>query len=94
MKSQSNDEGWWGFLHLCSQIKTVKQFDKYFNLFFTEEERASMALRYQIVKELVKGEKTQREIAKDLNVSIAKITRGSNSLKHAESNLKKLIADL
>ena len=30
---------------------------------------------------LLKKQKTQREIAEDLNVSIAKITRGSNELK-------------
>ena len=44
-------------------------------------------MRYSIIHELIKQEKTQREIAKELNVSIAKISRGSNELKRIDKKL-------
>ncbi len=44
-------------------------------------------MRYLIIKELLQKKKPQRQIAKDLNVSIAKITRGSNELKRMHPKL-------
>lgn len=57
------------------------------DLFLTAEEKRDVEMRLLIVKELLKGEKTQRQIAKDLSVSIAKITRGSNELKRMNRKL-------
>ena len=58
-----------------------------FDLFFTPEEKDNLALRYLIIQELLQDEKSQREMAKNLNVSIAKITRGSNELKRISPKL-------
>ncbi len=55
---------------------------------FTPEEQAHLETRLQLISELLRGEKTQREIAKELNISIAKITRGSNGLKTISPALK------
>lgn len=77
----NNQEGWKGFVDLCCHAKSVKQLDEIFKTFFTLEEQAQMADRVLLVKALLSGEKTQREIAADLKISIAKITRGSNQLK-------------
>ncbi|WP_372443101.1 Trp family transcriptional regulator [Coxiella-like endosymbiont of Rhipicephalus sanguineus] len=38
-------------------------------------------MHVELICKLIKGEKTQREISNDLDISIAKITRISNSLK-------------
>jgi len=57
------------------------------DLFFTPEEKEDMNKRYLIVEALLKQKKTQRQIAKDLDVSIAKITRGSNELKRIKADL-------
>lgn len=46
----------------------------------TPSETADIAARWALVKAL-KEKKTQREIAKDLGVSLCKITRGSRELK-------------
>jgi len=81
-----NNDGWNQFLDLCLITENRKQLDALFDLFLTAEERSAISLRYLLVAELLKKQKTQREIAEDLNVSIAKITRGSNELKRTNKN--------
>jgi TrpR family transcriptional regulator, trp operon repressor len=79
--------GWRRFIKLCLACKDEKTLSLLLDLFLTPEEKDSIALRYLIIDELLKQKKTQREIAEDLHVSIAKITRGSNELKRMTSKL-------
>ncbi len=72
MESYSAEAGWQEFLALCLRAKSVKVLDKIFRLYLTQEEQQAMAMRDLIIRELLKGEKTQREMAKALHVSIAK----------------------
>ncbi len=88
---ESEEDGWRGFLNLCSGAKSPSALDELFWLFLTPKERADIATRYLIVRELIRGKKTQREMAKDLGVSIAKITRGSNILKMISKDLRRLL---
>lgn len=81
MSEQNSEDGWWRFLELLTQLKKTEDLDDFFNLFLTIEEKKNIATRYLIIRDLMRGKKTQREMADDLNVSIAKITRGSNALK-------------
>lgn len=90
----SDKDGWRGFLKLCAQAKGEKELDELLWLFLTHEEIAAIRDRYLIVKELLKQEKSQREIAKDLGVSIAKITRGSNFLKTLNKDLRRRLEAL
>lgn len=83
----NHQKGLHGFIQLCLASKDEKTLSALFELFFTAEERADLAMRYLIVKELLSEEKTQREMAKELNVSIAKITRGSNELKRSKKKI-------
>ncbi len=62
-----------------------------FGLLFSLEEKEQLALRVELVRALLKGEKTQCEIAHDLNISIAKIARGSNALKTTSDKIKSFI---
>jgi TrpR family trp operon transcriptional repressor len=59
----------------------------------TPQEVDSIAERWQLVQELVKGT-TQRDIVKKLKISIAKVTRGSRMLRYGDGGfahfLKKL----
>ncbi len=87
----NDDDGWWRFLELCRQTKHSEDFDRLFTVFLTHEERDSIAGRYQIIKALLSGEYTQREIAQHYNVSIAKITRGSNELKQTDEKLQRFL---
>jgi Trp operon repressor len=94
MSEKISEDGWRGFLKLCTKVKGEKQWDEFLKLFLTLEEQESIAGRYSIVKELVREKKSQREIAEVLDVSISKITRGSNSLKVISNDLKKLLDSL
>jgi TrpR family transcriptional regulator, trp operon repressor len=82
-----NQAGWSVFTQLCLESNNEKMLSSLFDLFLTPEEKESIATRCLIVMELLKQEKTQRVMAEDLHVSIAKITRGSNELKRMPPEL-------
>jgi TrpR family trp operon transcriptional repressor len=84
-------KGWSGFIEMCQNTSDQKTFLSLLDLFLTPEEKVDLAKRYLIVRELLQNEKSQRQISKELEVSIAKITRGSNELKRMN---KKLLAYL
>ncbi len=86
-------KGWKDFIGLCLSIKDPKMLTEMFDLLLTPEEKESIALRTLIVKELLSQEKPQREMAKDLNVSIAKITRGSNAIKRMNAKFLKFVQE-
>lgn len=69
-------------------MKSEKDLEELFDLFFTLEEKELLASRYVIIKALLEGKLTQREIAGSCHVSISQITRGSNALKIIDPKLK------
>ena len=88
--TQTEDE-WRGFLKFCLKLKDTKDFEECFDLLFTLEEKEDLAKRIQVIRSLLEEKKTQREIAKEFNVSIFKITRGSNALKIVSNRLKEFL---
>lgn len=56
----------------------------------TPSEADDLSARWELVKRLDQGE-TQRRIAKELRLSLCKITRGSRELKKPGSALKALL---
>lgn len=86
-----NKKGWQEFLKLCSEINSPKEFAEFFDLFLTIEEKETLASRYLIIKAMLEGDLTQREIAETHKVSIAQITRGSNALKIISPELKDIL---
>lgn len=88
MVQDKTKSGWQGFLEMCSQIDSPEDFNQIFDLFLTIEERETLASRFWIVKSLLQGELTQREIAEKFHVSIAQITRGSNAMKIISPKLR------
>jgi TrpR family transcriptional regulator, trp operon repressor len=82
-----NQAGWRSFIKLCLATKNDKMLSSLFDLLLTPEERESIAMRCLIIVDLLKQEKTQRDMADNLHVSIAKITRGSNELKRMSPKL-------
>lgn len=82
-----NQAGWRSFIKLCLATKNEKTLSSLFDLLLTPEEKESLALRCLIIAGLLKQNKTQRDMAQDLQVSIAKITRGSNELKRMTPKL-------
>ncbi len=57
---------------------------------FTASEADEIAKRWALVKQIANG-RPQREIAKDLGLSLCKITRGSRELKKESSAFKKML---
>ncbi|HLC66421.1 MAG TPA: Trp family transcriptional regulator [Candidatus Nanoarchaeia archaeon] len=75
---------------LCSlfaSIKTEEEADLLLQDLLTPQEIDSLAERWQLIQELVKGT-PQREIADKLNVSISKVTRGSRALQYGSGGFK------
>ncbi len=56
----------------------------------TESECETLSKRWQILNMLCEG-KTQRDIAKELKVSLCKVTRGSQILKNKNSVISKYL---
>lgn len=86
-------EGWSNFIELCLATENTQALSVLFDFFLTPEEKENLAMRYLITQELLQDKKTQREIAKELNVSIAKITRGSNELKRIDKKLLEFLKE-
>ncbi|MBU6383893.1 MAG: trp operon repressor [Verrucomicrobia bacterium] len=89
---ETKGDGWRLFLELCRKAEGDQALNELFWLILTPEERQAIQTRALIIRELVRGEKPQRQIAKELGVSIAKITRGSNFLKEVKDDLRSLFS--
>ena len=63
----------------------------FFYCLLTPAEIADIAARWALVKEL-KRKTPQREIARDLGISLCKITRGSRELKKPGSAFQRILA--
>lgn len=63
-------------------------------LLLSPEELNAINARTLVYKELLLAEKSQREIARIHNISIATITRGSNNLKAMSDKEKQLLQTL
>lgn len=64
-----------------------------FREIFTPSEISTLALRWQLLKDLYEG-KPQRKIAAEHKISLCKITRGSKILKNKGSYLKNVLDEL
>ena len=84
--------GWKDFLYLCSECRSSGELEELLNLFLTLEEKEAVGKRVLIIKHLMEEKLTQREIAAKYQVSIAKITRGSNALKIIKTALKEFLS--
>ena len=67
--------------------------ESFLSCLLTPAEMADIGARWALVKALREG-RTQREIAKTLNISLCKITRGSRELKKPGSAFQRILAVL
>lgn len=79
---------------LLGGISNQEDFSLVLPLLLSPEELNAINARTLVYKELLLAEKSQREIAKIHNISIATITRGSNNLKSMSDKEKQLLHTL
>ena len=73
-----------------SRTKDSALIEDFLRCLLTKPEIADIAGRWALVKALQQN-KPQREIARDLGVSLCKITRGSRELKKTDSAFKQIM---
>ena len=83
-----DNKNWDHFITLCKKAVEKNLLKELLELILTHDEIEAISGRTIIIEELLKKEKTQREIAEHFQISIAKITRGSNALKRLDPKLK------
>lgn len=88
-----DEEGWWKWLELLMAVRSTEEMGEMLHLFLTQSEREAIADRYQLVRELIQGEKPQRQIAHDLGLSISKVTMGSKAVRIISSSLRHLLEE-
>lgn len=71
-------------------IENKDLIENFLQCILTESEIGEVTSRWTLVRRINKGQ-TQRAIAKDLGLSLCKITRGSKELKKEDSTFKKVI---
>lgn len=85
-------------LQLENLIKSLVKIDSgdemglFFKELLTESEIETLSKRWRIL-EMLKNGYTQREVAKELQVSLCKVTRGAKILKDEKSVLARIIKE-
>jgi len=80
-------------IEIFARTSDKREMRSLFEDMFTDAERTDLAKRWYIFKELYKGT-PQRRIAKDMEVSLCKITRGSKTLKNDDSVIRKVLSEM
>ncbi|MDQ5921364.1 MAG: TrpR family transcriptional regulator, trp operon repressor [Pseudomonadota bacterium] len=81
---------WQAFVDKLLQLKTKEQLNEFLNVLLTLSEIDELSKRHAIICALLRNDKTQREIARDLKVSIANVSRGANELKTCSDQVKEM----
>lgn len=88
--NSNKDKSMNNLYRLINSLRTVKEVKNLFHELLTESEIDILSKRWRILNMLKDGY-TQREIAKDLNVSLCKVTRGSKILKDKTAIVTKML---
>lgn len=75
---------------ILSSVTDEEEMAKLLQELFTANELEALDLRWQLMRQLKAG-KTQRQIARDLHVSLCKVTRGNKILKDKTSVSNRLL---
>ena len=75
---------------IINKIKTSEEIYNFLLELLTESELAVLSKRWRILKMLDEG-KTQREITKELNVSLCNVTRGAKIIKNKNAAVRKYL---
>ncbi|MCL2139312.1 MAG: trp operon repressor [Treponema sp.] len=76
-------------IHFLTETEDSRLIGDFLHCLLTPAEIADIAARWALVKAL-KNNVSQRNISRDLGISLCKITRGSRELKKPESAFRKV----
>jgi Trp operon repressor len=93
MYSNINNDNWEIFLKKYMKL-TLTEEKVFVNAILTYSERQEIQKRIRIFEELFKNELTQKAIAEKLKVSTANVTRGVNTIRSTNYDLKGLFTKL
>lgn len=74
------------------KLDTQKDVKIFLKELLTESELSDIIQRWNILK-MLNEKKSQRKIAKELTVSLCKVTRGAKILKNENSLIKQILVD-
>lgn len=80
-------------IEILAGINDKKAIKAFLSDLLTPQELEDIIMRWEIVKQLNQG-RPQRDIARDLAVSISKISRGSRALQSKEGGFRRVLNDL
>ena len=75
---------------IVKNINNNEEIENFFKELLTESELETLSKRWRILNMLKEGF-TQREISKELSVSLCKVTRGSKIIKNKDSIITKYL---
>ena len=75
---------------MLAELDDAELIGGFLRAILTERELRDLSSRWELVKRLRRGD-SQRTIARDLGLSLCKITRGSRELKGARSPLRRVM---
>jgi TrpR family transcriptional regulator, trp operon repressor len=78
---------------LLSQLDK-NQLSFFLDFFLTEQEKSAISDRVKLTELLIENKLSQRDIAKKNQISIAKITRGSNVLKSLSAKQRQALEEM
>ncbi len=92
MKTEEGKKALDDILSVAVDIDNKEDMRRLFDDLFTEAEISDFVLRWLLMDDLKRG-KSQREIAKNRNISLCKITRGSQMLKKKDGFMRTLLSE-
>lgn len=75
---------------LILNLKNYDEVESFISDILTPQELDAVAERWQIVKMLLEGKHSQRDIAEKLSVAIATVTRGNRQINYGNGGFKKI----
>lgn len=92
MRTEEGRLAYEDILSVISSIDGKERLRSLFDDLFTEAEISDFVLRWLLMDDLKRG-KSQRDIAKNRNISLCKITRGSKMLKKKDGFMRALLSE-
>ena len=86
------NESYNDLIKLFAATNNEEDMKRLFDDMFTEAEQKDFTIRWKLMNDLYRH-KSQRDIAKDLKISLCRITRGSKMLKKKDGFIRSVLEE-